>query len=328
MIIVTGGAGFIGSNIVASLAALGDREIAVCDVLDSGDKWKNLAKHEITHLISPPQLFDFLKSETYRVDAIVHMGAISATTETDADLIIRTNFNFSLQLWDWCAKNEAAFIYASSAATYGDGSAGFADDATIAGLAKLRPLNPYGWSKHLFDRRVVRMLAEKQIAPEHWAGLKFFNVYGSNEYHKGGQTSVALQIHDQILLDEPVRLFRSHNPNYPDGGQKRDFIYVEDCVSVVRWLLQEPEVNGIFNCGTGQARSFYDLAQSVATAMNEPLNVEFVDTPEAIRDRYQYFTEAKMDKLYKAGYSRPFTPLEEGVRRYVEDYLSKPDTYR
>jgi len=328
MIIVTGGAGFIGSNIVASLAALGDREVAVCDVLDTGDKWKNLAKHEITHFIAPSQLFDFLNSESYRVDAIVHMGAISATTETDADLIIRNNFNLSVQLWDWCAKKEASFIYASSAATYGDGSSGFADDATIAGLAKLRPLNPYGWSKHLFDRRVIRMLADKQPAPEHWAGLKFFNVYGPNEYHKGGQTSVALQIHDQIILEEPVRLFRSHNPAYPDGGQKRDFIYVEDCVSVVRWLLDEPEVNGIFNCGTGEARSFHDLATAVAGALNEPLNVEFVDTPEAIRDRYQYFTEAKMDKLYKAGYSRPFTPLEEGVRRYVEDYLSKPDIYR
>ncbi len=328
MIVVTGGAGFIGSNVVAALAAKGDREIAVCDVFGKGDKWLNLAKHELSAIISPPDLLDFLNSENYRMEAIVHLGAISDTTETDVDLIVRNNFKFSLALWDWCARNEASFIYASSAATYGDGRQGFDDSDSMASLSRLRPLNPYGWSKHLFDRRVARIVAERQPTPEHWAGLKFFNVYGPNEYHKGRMASVALQVHDQILLGEPVRLFRSHHPDFEDGGQMRDFIYVEDCVAAIEWLIEEDEVNGIFNMGTGEARSFLDMAHAVADSMGEQLNIEWIDTPADIRDKYQYFTEAKMDRLREAGFTRTFTPLEDGVRRYVQQYLSKPDPYR
>ena len=193
MIVVTGGAGFIGSNVVAALTAKGDREIAVCDVFGKNDKWMNLAKHELAGVISPPDLMDFLNSESFRMEAIVHLGAVTDTTETDVDLILRNNFKFSMALWDWCARNEAAFIYASSAATYGDGRQGFEDSDNTAALSRLRPLNPYGWSKHLFDRRVARIMAERLPAPEKWAGLKFFNVYGPNEYHKGRMSSVALQ---------------------------------------------------------------------------------------------------------------------------------------
>lgn len=328
MIVVTGGAGFIGSNVVAALAAKGDREVAVCDVFGTNDKWLNLAKHELAGVISPPDLLDFLNSESFRMEAIVHLGAVTDTTETDVDLILRNNFKFSLMLWDWCARHEAAFIYASSAATYGDGRQGFDDSDSMAALSRLRPLNPYGWSKHLFDRRVARIMAERLPAPEKWAGLKFFNVFGPNEYHKGRMSSVALQVHDSILIGEPVRLFRSHNPDYEDGGQMRDFIYVEDCVAAIEWILDQDELTGIYNMGTGQARSFLDMAYAVADAMGEELVVDWIDTPADLRDKYQYFTEAKMDRLREAGFTRTFTSLEEGVKRYVQQYLSKPDPYR
>ncbi len=328
MIVVTGGAGFIGSNVVAALAAKGDREVAVCDVFGTNDKWLNLAKHELAGVISPPDLLDFLNSESFRMEAIVHLGAVTDTTETDVDLILRNNFKFSLMLWDWCARHEAAFIYASSAATYGDGRQGFDDSDNMAALSRLRPLNPYGWSKHLFDRRVARIMAERLPAPEKWAGLKFFNVFGPNEHHKGRMSSVALQVHDSILIGEPVRLFRSHNPDYEDGGQMRDFIYVEDCVAAIEWILDQDELTGIYNMGTGQARSFLDMAYAVADAMGEELVVDWIDTPADLRDKYQYFTEAKMDRLREAGFTRTFTSLEEGVKRYVQQYLSKPDPYR
>lgn len=330
MIVVTGGAGFIGSNVVAALAAKGDREIAICDVFGRNDKWLNLAKHELSAVISPPDLIEFLNSESFRMEAIIHLGAVTDTAETDVDLILRNNFKFSLSLWDWCARNEARFIYASSAATYGDGRQGFDDSDSMAALARLRPLNPYGWSKHLFDRRVARIVAERLPTPDNWAGLKFFNVYGPNEYHKGRMSSVALQVHDSILIGEPVRLFRSHNPDYEDGEQMRDFVFVEDCVAAIEWLIDQDDeaVNGIYNMGSGEARTFLDLANAVADAMGEQLNIEWIDTPPDLRDKYQYFTEAKMDRLREAGFSRTFTPLEDGVRRYVQQYLSKPDPYR
>jgi len=328
MIVVTGGAGFIGSNVVAALAAKGDREVVVCDVFGTGDKWLNLAKHELAGVISPPDLLDFLSSESFRMEAIIHLGAVTDTTETDVDLIMRNNFKFSLMLWDWCARHEAAFIYASSAATYGDGRQGFDDSDSMAALSRLRPLNPYGWSKHLFDRRVARIIAERLPAPEKWAGLKFFNVFGPNEYHKGRMSSVALQVHDSILIGEPVRLFRSHNPDYEDGGQMRDFIYVEDCVAAIEWILDQDEITGIYNMGTGQARSFLDMAYAVADAMGEELVVDWIDTPADLREKYQYFTEAKMDRLREAGFTRTFTSLEEGAQRYVQQFLSKPDPYR
>jgi ADP-L-glycero-D-manno-heptose 6-epimerase len=328
MIVVTGGAGFIGSNVVAALTAKGDREVAICDVFGNSDKWLNVAKHELAGVISPPDLLDFLNSESFRMEAIIHLGAVTDTTETDVDLILRNNFKFSLMLWDWCARHEAAFIYASSAATYGDGRQGFEDSDSMASLARLHPLNPYGWSKHLFDRRVARIMAERLPAPEKWAGLKFFNVFGPNEYHKGRMSSVPLQVHDSILIGEPVRLFRSHNPDYEDGGQMRDFIYVEDCVAAIEWILDQDEMTGLYNMGTGTARSFLDMAYAVADAMGEELTVDWIDTPADIRDKYQYFTEAKMDRLREAGFSRTFTSLEDGVKRYVQQFLSKPDPYR
>ncbi len=328
MIVVTGGAGFIGSNLVAALAERGGREIVVCDRLGGDDKWRNLAKHEIADIVAPERLADFLERHADAVEAVFHLGAVSSTTETDADLMMASNFTFSLDLWRWCGAHGTRFIYASSAATYGDGAQGFDDDGSIAGLARLRPLNLYGWSKHLFDRRVARLVADGAPRPPQWVGLKFFNVYGPNEYHKGAQQSVVAAVHAAAARGEPARLFRSHHPDYADGGQLRDFVSANDCVAVMLWLLDNPQVNGIFNLGTGQARSFADLAAAVFAARGEDVDIVYVDTPSEIRDKYQYITQAEMKRLRDAGYGAPFLTLEEGVADYVRTYLSAPDPYR
>jgi ADP-L-glycero-D-manno-heptose 6-epimerase len=329
MIVVTGGAGFIGSNIVARLCAEGQFDVVVCDRMEDAalGKWKNLAKHPIADFWQPDELFEKLERHAGAIEAVVHMGAISSTTEADADLIMRTNFSLSRDLWDWCALRGARFVYASSAATYGDGDSGFADDNDPDALNALRPLNAYGYSKYLFDQYAVRQAGEGQ-APTQWAGLKFFNVYGPNEYHKGGMKSVVAQIWPKVQAGEAVTLFRSHNPNYPDGGQMRDFVFVEDVVDIIAWLLATPEVSGVFNAGSGQARSFLDLAHATFAAAGKTPQIDYVDTPISIRDKYQYFTEASMDRVRAAGFGGQSTPLEEGVRRYVQDFLSQPDPYR
>jgi ADP-L-glycero-D-manno-heptose 6-epimerase len=326
MILVTGGAGFIGSNLVAALCERG-LPVVVCDHLGTGDKWRNLAKHELRDVVAPEQVIEWLTHQK-RLDALFHLGAISSTTETDADLIFDVNVNFSTALWDWCASTGTRFIYASSAATYGDGSQGFEDDGSLERLARLRPLNAYGWSKHFFDRRVAHRVAAGDPVPPQWVGLKFFNVYGPNEYHKGPMQSVVAQKHPLVSSGQPVTLFASHHADYPDGGQLRDFVFVEDCVDVMLWLLDQPPVNGLFNLGSGKARSFADLARAIAAAAGRPSRIEFIPMPEAIRPNYQYFTEARMEKLRGAGYSKAFTTLEDGVHRYVEQYLSRPDRYR
>jgi len=328
MIVVTGGAGFIGSNILAALEERQAGKLVVCDRLRSNNKWCNLAKRELADIVHPEQLFDFLEANRKHVEIIFHMGAISATTETDADKIAANNFSLSLALWKWCAMSNVRFIYASSAATYGDGEHGFDDDWSIDGLAKLRPLNAYGWSKHLFDRRVSRKIAQGSRRPPQFAGLKFFNVYGPNEYHKGSQQSVVSQIYPHAKEGAAYNLFRSHNPKYPDGGQLRDFIWVGDVVNVMMWLMDNPQVSGIFNVGTGKARSFLDLASAVYRSLDKEPNLKFKDTPVEIRDKYQYFTQANMDRLRAAGYDRPFTSLEEGVDTYVRHYLAASDRYR
>ncbi len=327
MILVTGGAGFIGSNIAATLVESGV-PVAICDRFRNGPKWRNVSKLELRDVVAPEFLASWLDAHAERVEAIVHMGAISSTTEKDVDLIMDSNFRLSQLLWRWCAAHGKRLIYASSAATYGAGEHGFDDDASPEALAKLRPLNAYGWSKHLFDRWVARELADRRPRPLQWVGLKFFNVYGPNEYHKVGMQSVVAQKYPLAAAGEAITLFRSHHPDVPDGGQKRDFVYVRDCVDVVSWLLSRPDVSGLFNLGSGHARSFEDLARAVFAALEHPAQVSFIDMPEAIRPNYQYFTEASMQRLRNAGYSRPFTPLVDGVRDYVGHYLSRPDRYR
>jgi ADP-L-glycero-D-manno-heptose 6-epimerase len=327
MILVTGGAGFIGSNITAALAERGTA-VAICDRFRTANKWRNLSKLELREVVAPEVLAQWLDTHATRVEAVVHMGAISSTTESDVDLIIEANFRLSQLLWRWCASRGKPLVYASSAATYGAGEYGFDDDASLEALAKLLPLNAYGWSKHLFDRWVARELAEGGARPPQWVGLKFFNVYGPNEYHKGGMQSVVAQKYPLAAAGEALTLFRSHRPDVADGGQKRDFVYVRDCVDVVLWLLEHPSVNGLYNLGTGEAHTFEELAHALFAALHRPADVKYVDMPTAIRPNYQYFTEAKMDRLRKAGYSRPFTSIGDGVREYVERYLSQSDRYR
>lgn len=327
MKLVTGGAGFIGSNIVASLCDRGD-SVAICDRLRSGEKWRNIARRNLIDVVAPEGLEAWLSANGANLEAVIHMGAISATTERDADLITEVNFRLSLFLWRWCAEHGVPLIYASSAATYGDGSQGFDDDPSREALARLLPLNAYGWSKHLFDRRVRRALDEGEPAPPQWAGLKFFNVYGPNEYHKGSMKSVVAQKLPLAVADQAVTLFKSYNPDIPDGGQRRDFVFVADCVNVVLWLLDNPHVSGLFNLGTGTGRSFEALANAMFAALDMTPQISYIDMPDSIRGQYQYFTRARMDRLRAAGYDRPFTTLEDGVRTYVQEYLLKPDPYR
>ena len=321
MIVVTGGAGFIGSHLVGALEERGETETLVCDRLGRDDRWRNLAGREVSAIVPPERLFDFLRGNERAVSTIFHMGAISDTTEADAGLLIENNYLISLALWEWCAANNVRFVYASSAATYGGGEAGFDDDAAPEALARLTPLNAYAWSKHMFDRRVARLTANGVSTPPQSVGLKFFNVFGVNEAHKGAQRSMMHQAFQQVQAGGPVRLFRSDRPEVDDGGQLRDFVFVGDCVDVMLWLLDHRDVSGLFNVGTGAARTFRDLATAVCSATGHDRDIEYFDAPEPVRSRYQYFTEARMDRLRAAGYAAPFTALEDGVAQTVQALL-------
>lgn len=319
MHIVTGGAGFIGSNLVAALCADG-QEVVVVDRLRQGLKWRNLAKHAIAGIVEPDDLPAFLAKKP-PLRTLFHLGAISATTETDGDLVARTNIALPQMLWDWCAAAGVPFIYASSAATYGDGSQGFEDDLSAAALARLRPLNLYGWSKLAFDRRVAQMLAAGAPRPPHWAGLRFFNVYGPNEHHKGRMASVVLHKFNQIMRGEAATLFASDREGIADGAQMRDFVHVADCVAAMTWLARTPQASGLYNIGSGTARTFLDLTRAIYAALGRNADIRFIPMPDDLRGKYQYFTEARMDRLRAAGFAHPPTTVEDGVRSYVQDVL-------
>lgn len=327
MIIITGGAGFIGSNLVKALEEKGLNELVVCDWLGTDEKWKNIAKRRLHDVIRPENLFAFLEKNAGKIDAIFHMGAISATTERDGDAIIENNFRLSSDLFDWCADHHKRLIYASSAATYGDGNDGFTDGETDPDLKAFQPLNLYGWSKHAFDRRVAEAKQLGRTLPAQYAGLKFFNVYGPNEYHKGDMASVVSKLYPQIKAGAQAKLFKSHHPDYEDGGQLRDFVWVGDCVDIMIWLYDNPQVSGLFNVGSGKARSFKDLALATYAAAEIDPDIDYIPMPEHLRGKYQYFTEANLEKLRAAGYSARTTSLEEGIRQYVQDYLSQDDKY-
>jgi len=322
MIIVTGGAGFIGSAFVWRLNREGIRDIIIVDQLGTDDKWKNLVGLTFTDYIHKNEFIEMVIADEvpFEVSSVVHMGACSSTTERDADYLWENNYLYSREVADWALRHNARFIYASSAATYGDGSSGFSDDHEI--ISRLKPSNMYGYSKQVFDLWVLKNKLENKMA-----GIKFFNVYGPNEYHKGDMVSVIYKAFHQIQETGKVRLFKSYKKEYPDGGQMRDFIYVKDCANVMWWLLENPSVNGIYNLGTGKARTWNDLIAAVFSSMGRKTNIQYIEMPEPLRNQYQYFTQAQMDKLKKAGCHVNFSSLEDSVRDYVTNYLQNADPY-
>ncbi len=313
-IIVTGGAGFIGSCIIRELNDAGFEDITVVDNIAQTDKWRNLINKTYVRYINKENFLAQLPSFSGKVSHVIHMGACSATTERDFDYLYRNNLEFTQALWNFCAEEQIGFLYASSAATYGDGTQGFSDEMDIR---KLSPLNGYGYSKQLFD-----LWAEKQTKkPAQHVGFKFFNVYGPNEYFKDSMASVILHGYRSVRQEGVIRLFKSYKEGYEDGGQTRDFVYVKDICSVIRYMMEHPDISGLFNLGTGHARTFRALGEAVFSALGIPANIEYVEMPETLRPKYQYFTEASMDKLRKVGYTKPFYSLEDGAKDYVQNYL-------
>lgn len=321
MFIVTGGAGFIGSAMVWKLNQLGITNIIVVDELGSTEKWKNLVGLKYHDYIHKTEFIENLQHNKFpKFESIIHLGAISATTECDADLLMQNNVRYSQQLALYALQHNSRFIYASSAATYGDGSFGYSDNETQ--IHTLRPLNMYGYSKHLFDLWVLQNNFSNTFA-----GLKFFNVFGPNEYHKNDMTSVVFKAFNQIKEKGFVRLFKSHKAGIADGEQSRDFVYVKDCLEIMTWLIENPSVNGIYNVGTGCARSFKDLVNATYSALNLQPKIEYFDMPEQLQGKYQYFTQADMQKLKNAGCPVECKSLEESVKDYVQNYLDTENQY-
>ena len=319
-IVVTGGAGFIGSNLVEALNQRGEDQIIIVDHLKEGNKWKNLLDLKFLDYIEKDEFLEKIEKGYFKeVSAIIHLGACSNTTVKDLQFLYLNNYKYSQKLALFSLENNIQFIYASSAATYGDGSLGFSDDETL--LPKLKPLNPYGFSKHLFDLWLYYNGFLNKVV-----GLKYFNVFGEKEFHKGEMRSVVLKAYEQIKKEEKVKLFKSYNPHYQDGEQLRDFIYVKDAVEVTLFFLENPQIKGIFNVGTGKARSFKDLVLAIFSALNIPPNIEYIEMPEYLKKQYQYFTQADITKLRKAGYNKPMWELEDAVKNYVT-YLEKNYTF-
>jgi ADP-L-glycero-D-manno-heptose 6-epimerase len=319
-IVVTGAAGFIGRNTVAELNRIGFDSLLLVDSLGKGEKWRNLLGLRYEDLIEVQEFASLVVSgRAPQVDAVIHLGACSATTETDADFLLRNNYHYTRALCEWCLEQKARFIYASSAATYGDGQAGYSDDDRVT--PTLRPLNMYGYSKHMFDLWALQAKLFDRIV-----GLKYFNVFGPYEEHKGDMRSVVHKAYEQIRCKGKVSLFKSYHPEIEDGDQKRDFIYVRDAVSVTLYFVENRDGGGLFNCGTGVARSWKDLATAVFQALKLTPKIDFIDMPEMLRKNYQYFTQADMSKLCSTGYKRPFTTLEDGIVDYITTYLARGGT--
>ncbi|RIL11078.1 MAG: ADP-glyceromanno-heptose 6-epimerase [Proteobacteria bacterium] len=317
MIVVTGAAGFIGSCLLAELNRRGTNDILAVDELGSTERWKNLLGKKFTIYLDKQEFIERVCSNSlpYKLSAIVHLGACSSTTERDLNYLMRNNYQYSVSLGEYARKNKIRYVYASSAATYGDGSLGYSDESP---LEDLRPLNGYGFSKLLTDQYMQNINFDYSAA-----GVRFFNVYGPNEYHKGEMRSVVHKSYQQIKACGEVQLFKSYRKDFADGEQKRDFIYVKDCCQALLWLLENPQAKGIFNLGTGTARSWNDLVKAVFSAIGREARIRYIDMPENLRDQYQYFTEAKMHKLRSAGYSAEFTSLEDGISDYVKSYLHR-----
>lgn len=321
VILLTGAAGFIGSYLLGYLNKKGFSNIIIADDFSEEDKWFNFDSKQFIAKVEREQLFEWLKKEQPQIDFVFHLGARTDTTEFDYSVHEKLNVQYSKSIWNYCADKNIPLVYASSAATYGNGDLGYKDDHEL--VEKLQPLNPYGISKNEFDKWALKQAAQ----PPFWAGLKFFNVYGPNEYHKGRMASVIFHSFNQVKSTGKVKLFRSHKPDFKDGQQLRDFIYVEDVARVCYWLMENPVASGLYNLGTGKARAFEDLVKATFTAMSREPVIEYIDMPEDIRDKYQYFTEADMTKLRSTGYEEKFYSLEDGVADYVKKYLLKKEYY-
>lgn len=315
MIIVTGAAGFIGSCMIARLNQEGFQDLVLVDDFSRPDKFANYEGKQFSRQVDRNAFFDWIIDKEHLVQFVIHLGARTDTTEQNVAVFDRLNLHYSQQIWNLCTTHQIPLIYASSAATYGGGELGFDDNHEV--IKSLAPLNPYGKSKNDFDIWAL----EQENSPFFWAGLKFFNVYGPNEYHKGRMASVVFHAFNQIQKTGQMKLFRSHRPDFADGEQKRDFIYVEDVCDVVWFLMNERSHSGLYNLGTGKARTFLDLTKAVFAALQQEPRIEFIDTPEDIRDTYQYFTEAPMNKLKEIGYNKEFTSLEDGILSYVDKFL-------
>lgn len=326
MYIVTGATGFIGSNLLYAMQQNGYGNIVAVDDFGNGNKWRNIAKRGALRFVLPNQLDDFLTNHANKIKAVLHLGAISSTTETDVDKIVTNNFQLTVSLFEFCTAHNIPLIYASSAATYGAGEHGFVDRDDLLFLSSLQPLNPYGWSKNAVDKYLASKL-NKSSNQTQIVGLKFFNVYGPNEYHKGMQMSVVRHFFEQYRNTGKVRLFKSYRDGYADGEQRRDFVWVGDCVSVMLWMLEHPQVNGLFNVGTGNATSYNTVAESIARSMGIEQKIEYIEMPDSVRNQYQYFTEADLTKLCSVGYNKPFTSVPEGVEKYVRGFLATDDIY-
>ncbi len=313
--VITGAAGFIASYLVGFLNRQGIDHLILVDDFSRTDKEANLSDKKYLQKIERSVFFDWLKTNTSPIDGIFHLGARTDTTEMNYAIHEELNVVYSQRIWNWCAENNIPIVYASSAATYGNGELGYVDNHEI--VAQLKPLNPYGASKNNFDIWALK----QSVAPPFFAGVKFFNVYGPNEYHKGRMASVIMHAFNQIQSKGSMTLFRSHHPDFKDGEQIRDFIYVKDIVSICVWLMENQPSNGLYNAGTGKGRTFVDLAKALFTALEKPTDIQFIDTPIDIRDKYQYFTQADTNKLRAAGYPTPFTSLEDGIKEYVTEYL-------
>lgn len=320
MIILTGGAGFIGSCFLKKLNDEGIKDIIVVDRLGKEQKWKNLSGKHLYKFFDKNEFIEIVNNDklNYSIDAVIHLGACSTTTESDVDYIFQNNLNYSIALSDFCVKNDIKFIYASSAATYGDGSNGYSDNR----IDNLMPLNPYGLSKQLFDEWVLRHNLDTSFT-----GIKFFNVFGPNEYHKGNMSSMIFKSYNQIIETGKVKLFKSNTVNFADGEQKRDFVYIKDCIEVLWSLLNNKDISGIFNLGTGKARSWNSLAASVFLAMNKEVNIEYINIPDNISGQYQNFTQADMSKLADTAIKYEFRTLEDSVGDYVLNHLNKQWKY-